>query len=663
MANVDMEPNADIEFESHEAAYGFYKEYAKSMGFGTAKLSSRRSRASKEYIDAKFSCIRYGNKQHSDDAVNPRPSPKIGCKASLHVKRKPDGKWHVYNFVKEHNHDLIPERIHLFRSHRDGDTLKNDSRTRRQKVLAVPSKQFSSCENINCLESYVRTQREKGRKLSLEAGDPQILLELFMNMQEEDPRFFYAVDLNEEHCLRNAFWVDAKGMDDYTKFGDVLSFETSYFTNKYKLPLVLFIGVNHHIQPILLGCALIGDGTVYTYIWLLKTWLMAMGGQAPRVILTDQNNALKAAISAVLLGTRHCLSLWHVLEVIPLRLEYMSLWLDGLMEKFHKCVFRSWTEEEFTNRWLKLIEKFKLDEDEWMRSLYEDRFLWVPVFLRSVSFAGLSTPSRAESLNSLFDKYINAETSIGDFVQLYKVLQEDKLEQEAKSQFDAWHEEPELMSPSPFEKQMSLVYTHEIFKKFQVEVLGAAACHLKKNKEEGPIITYDVKDFEVDQDFLVQWNESASEICCSCCFFEYRGYLCRHAIVVLQMSGVFSIPLKYVLQRWTNVALSRHGIIENLDDVQAKVRRYNDLCRRAIILGEEGSLSEDSYNHAVSAIKAALKQCAMVNNPAENVSKSMTYSVQTTNGNVNREERHDGDSTSNSLGPAPPVNKRSKARK
>ena len=76
MDNAIIEPRDDMEFDSHEDAYTFYKEYAKSVGFGTAKLSSRRSRASREFIDAKFSCIRYGNKQQSDDAINPRPSPK-----------------------------------------------------------------------------------------------------------------------------------------------------------------------------------------------------------------------------------------------------------------------------------------------------------------------------------------------------------------------------------------------------------------------------------------------------------------------------------------------------------------------------------------------------------------------------------------------------------
>ncbi|XP_062172709.1 protein FAR1-RELATED SEQUENCE 4 isoform X2 [Alnus glutinosa] len=624
MDNTIIEPRDDMEFDSHEAAYMFYKEYAKSVGFGTAKLSSRRSRASREFIDAKFSCIRYGNKQQSDDAINPRPSPKIGCKASMHVKRRQNGKWYIYSFVKEHNHELLPSQVHFFRSHRNVDPLKSDVRVRRRKNLGAGSKLFSAYQNVDCLESYMRNQNDKGRSLVLEPGDAQILLEHFMHMQEENPKFFYAVDLNEEHRLRNVFWVDAKGMEDYTTFCDVVSFDTTYFTNKYKMPLVFFIGVNHHIQPTLLGCALIADETFYTFVWLMQTWFIAMEERAPRVILTDQNNAIKAAIKAVFPGTRHCYCLWHVLEKIPRQLEFLCMWNNNFMLKFNKCISKSWTEEEFEKRWWKLLDRFNLREIEWVQTLYEDRKHWVPTFMKDISFAGLVTNLRSESLSSWFDKYVQGETSLREFIERYRVILEDRFEEEAKVNFDAWHETPELKSPSPFEKQMSLVYTHEIFKKFQVEVLGVAACHLKKENEDETKTTYTVKDFEDNQNYMVEWNESKSDIYCSCRSFEYKGYLCRHTIVVLQMSGVFSIPSKYVLQRWTNTARSRHAIGERLDEVQSKVRRYNDLCRRAIILGEEGSLSQESYNLALCAIKEALKQCTTVNNSVENDSRTMT---------------------------------------
>lgn len=623
-----MEPRDDMEFESHEAAYSFYKEYARSMGFGTAKLSSRRSRASKEFIDAKFSCIRYGNKQQSDDAINPRPSPKIGCKASMHVKRGKNGKWFVYSFVKDHNHELLPEQAHFFRSHRDADPLKSDQ-LRKRKNLALVSKSCNAYQSFDSLENCLRNPHDKGRRLVLEAGDAQMLLEHLMQMQEENPKFFYAVDLNEEHRLRNIFWVNSKGVEDYTKFGDVVSIDTSYFTNKYKIPLVLFIGVNRHIQPTLFGCALIADDTVFTFVWLIQTWFIAMGERAPQLILSDQDNALKAAVAEVLPGTRHCFSLWHILDKIPRQLEYPSLWHDDFMVKFHKCIFRSWTEAEFEKRWWKLLERFNLREVEWVQLLYQDRLLWAPTFMRDISFVGLSTASRSESLSSWFDKYIHGETSLREFIEKYKVILEDMYEEEAKADFDAWHETPELKSPSPFEKQMSLVYTHEIFKKFQVEVLGAAACHLKKEHGDERAAKYTVKDFEENQNYAVEWSESRSSIYCSCRSFEYKGYLCRHAVIVLQMSGCFIIPSTYVLQRWTRAALSRHVIDEKLEEIASKVRRYNDLCRRAIILGEEGSISQESYNVALHAMKEAMKQCANVNNLVERETPHIDSSIVT----------------------------------
>ncbi|VFQ64913.1 unnamed protein product [Cuscuta campestris] len=605
-----------MEFDSHEAAYEFYRGYAKSVGFGTAKASSRRSRVSKEFIDAKFSCTSYGNKQQSDDVINPRPSPKIGCKASMHVKRRQNGKWYIHSFVKEHNHDLWLAHVHRFRSHMSADPITSGPKIRRKKVLSAVSNQYDTYQFSSSLDNIFRNQNGRGRSLALEEGDAQILLEFFVHMQEANPKFFYAVDLNEEHRLRNVFWVDAKGMDDFAHFSDVVSFDVSYFTNKFRIPLVFFIGVNNHIQPVLLGCALIADETIHTFLWLLKAWCLAMGGQGPRVLLTDQSIAIKGAVSAVFPDTCHYFSLWCVLEKIPKYLDYLSLWHDLFIAKFCKCIHRSCAEEKFEKRWWKLLDRFSLREDEWMQSLYEDRKCWVPTFMRGVSFAGLSAASRDESMNSFLDKYIHADTSLREFIGKYKLTLEDRYEEEAKANFDSWHETVELKSPSPFEKQLSVLCTSEIFKKFQVEVLGAAACHLRKEKDD-TTMTYAVKDFENDQDFSVEWTESKLEVYCSCHLFEYKGFLCRHAIVVLQMSGVFKIPDKYILQRWSNVAKSRFPISENLEDVESKVRRYNDLCRRAIILGEEGSLSLESYNVAMSAIKEAIGQCATVNGTAQ----------------------------------------------
>ncbi|KAK2646290.1 hypothetical protein Ddye_021485 [Dipteronia dyeriana] len=65
----------------------------------------------------------------------------------------------------------------------------------------------------------------------------------------------------------NVFWVDARRRALYKEFGDALTFDSTYLTNKYDIPFVAFVGVNHHGQSTLFGCGLISNEDTETYIW------------------------------------------------------------------------------------------------------------------------------------------------------------------------------------------------------------------------------------------------------------------------------------------------------------------------------------------------------------------------------------------------------------
>ncbi|KAJ6967667.1 hypothetical protein NC653_035786 [Populus alba x Populus x berolinensis] len=82
--DTNLEPLSGMEFESHGAAYSFYQEYARSMGFNTAIQNSRRSKTSREFIDAKFACSRQ-TKQDPENGTSRRLCSKTDCKASMHV--------------------------------------------------------------------------------------------------------------------------------------------------------------------------------------------------------------------------------------------------------------------------------------------------------------------------------------------------------------------------------------------------------------------------------------------------------------------------------------------------------------------------------------------------------------------------------------------------
>ncbi|KAJ6304442.1 hypothetical protein OIU77_018161 [Salix suchowensis] len=580
-------PQIGLKFETKEAAYAFYRDYALSVGFGITIKASRRSKKNGKFIDVKIACSRFGSKRESSVTVNPRSCTKTNCKAGMHMKRTEDDKWVINNFVKEHNHEICKE---------DYDNATG-RRNKQSGAVACP---------------------KKGLQLALDEEDVKVMLEYFMCMQAENPIFFYAIDLDHEKRMRNVFWIDAKGRHDYHSFCDVVFFDTFYVSSKYKLPFVPIIGVNNHSQFLLLGCALIGEHSASSFLWLMHTWLKAVGGQAPKVVITDQEGFLNEAVVDVFPDTRHYYSLWHVLSKIPENLSPVVNQSE-IMLKFNKCIYQSQTDEQFEKRWWKMVDKFELREDEWVHSLYENRIKWVPIFIRDISLAGMSTTERSGSIASFFEKYIHREAVFKEFMEQYKAFLDDGYEMEAKAEFETQNKQPALRSLSSFEKQASTLYTEAIFKKFQVEVLGIVSCRLQKESEDEATINFRVDDFEEHQNFLVSWNKSTLDICCICRSFEYRGYLCKHAILVLQVSGVSNIPPHYILKRWTKGAKINHTVDKVSNSLHYRVQRFNDLCKQAIKLGKEASLSKEAYDIAVRTLEEVLENCVGLNNSAKSV--------------------------------------------
>lgn len=66
-------------------------------------------------------------------------------------------------------------------------------------------------------------------------------------------------------------------MKYYAEYGDCVSFNTTYMTNKCNLRFALFVGVTTHGHTYFLGCAFICDETIKTFKWLFETFIEIMG--------------------------------------------------------------------------------------------------------------------------------------------------------------------------------------------------------------------------------------------------------------------------------------------------------------------------------------------------------------------------------------------------
>ena len=67
----------------------------------------------------------------------------------------------------------------------------------------------------------------------------------------------------------------------------------------------------------MLHAALIVDEKIESYEWVFETFLKAMDGAAPRLIVTDEDQSMKVAIEQIMPNTIHRLCMWHIMRKLP----------------------------------------------------------------------------------------------------------------------------------------------------------------------------------------------------------------------------------------------------------------------------------------------------------------------------------------------------------
>ncbi|KAJ0075632.1 hypothetical protein Patl1_34586 [Pistacia atlantica] len=157
---------------------------------------------------------------------------------------------------------------------------------------------------------------------------------------------------------------------------------------------------------------------------------------------------------------------------------------------------------------------------------------------------------------------------------------------------------------------------------FEREIDGMYSCFSTRHMNaEGPIVTYIVKEeFEVDGSrrdsrvFDVLYNPSEMEVLCVCGMFNFRGYLCRHILSVLNQNGVLEIPSHYILSRWRK-DIKRSYVLDHSCsgiNINNPVHRYDHLYKHIVHVVEEGRKSEDRHKVTIQALDEILKNLHLV---------------------------------------------------
>ncbi|KAM7253946.1 hypothetical protein ACFE04_031628 [Oxalis oulophora] len=153
--------------------------------------------------------------------------------------------------------------------------------------------------------------------------------------------------------------------------------------------------------------------------------------------------------------------------------------------------------------------------------------------------------------------------------------------------------------------------------KIQTEVSMMSSCiSITQAPNNGSILTYHVK--EEDEAGIktseVVYDRDGSEVRCICSCFNFNGYLCRHALCILDYNSVEEIPIQYILSRWRKDCKRLYipDLGSDSVDITNPVQWFDHLYRRAMQVVEEGMISQDHYMVAWQAFKESLNKVRLV---------------------------------------------------
>ncbi|XP_071688304.1 protein FAR1-RELATED SEQUENCE 5-like [Rutidosis leptorrhynchoides] len=580
--NVDKSllPAFGMVFDSIDLSYNFYKEYAVNGGFEVRKSSSKRG-----FDDFGNSLVRYKyflcSKQGSNEEILHKPEDvsttddifdmNADCFGEVNTLTYVDDnvgyrvkQTQPIQFVKAHNHILVhPHHIKHLKSQR---RLNNS-----QKSFLFKLNQAG----IGPCRGYRILGKVKG-------GDEDVGCSKWE--------------------LAGAFWADQALKENYKVFGDVVSFDSTFRTNKYDMKFIPFTGIDNQKKCVTFGAALLAKEDADSYKWLCEAFKKAFP-EEPQIVLTDQDPSMIVAIEAVFKKARHILCMWHIGPAVS-NVGFKDsisqiVWIDKL------------DPDEFVNRWVSIVARYKLEDNEWLNEMFNLRRIWIPTYFRYWDMSGLiCTSSRSESENHMFQQLMSNSSTLVEFISFFETAMQIQRQVQSTKNPESRYVIPKVVIDYEIEQHAVQLYTRKFFGEVQGQIKAASRyCMNYKVDRKNGFTEYTVMDRSVTNNGLannldkagnprafdeyipavsvVKFSEKSKEVSCDCRLFERIGYFCRHILYVLMMTNVKVIPNKYVMKRWCIDAITLKDPNTYFDSNQVRSSEEFEYSKAAVIIAKE----------------------------------------------------------------------------
>ena len=165
----------------------------------------------------------------------------------------------------------------------------------------------------------------------------------------------------DSDTVTDLFWAHPVSLDLLRTFPHVLVMDSTYKTNRYRMPLLEIVGVTPTEMTFSVATVYLMKEKTDNYTWALNILRSVMDVKfLPSVIVTDRELALMNAIGTVFPTARHLLCRWHISKNVTTNCKKLfegnEKWQKFLLG-WNTIVYSS-TEQEYTDHCATLLKEF-----------------------------------------------------------------------------------------------------------------------------------------------------------------------------------------------------------------------------------------------------------------------------------------------------------------
>ncbi|QHN78318.1 Protein FAR1-RELATED SEQUENCE [Arachis hypogaea] len=150
--------------------------------------------------------------------------------------------------VLHHSHPCCPSKAEMLKQHRELSMSVRRTIENNEEAGIRPSKTYQSFvaaagghRELNFIEKDVRNYITREVRNVSEQEDAKEFRKYLLRMKEKNQNFFFELELEDDQLIKLAFWADARSRAAFEYFRDVISFDTTYNTNRYNLVCGSFV--------------------------------------------------------------------------------------------------------------------------------------------------------------------------------------------------------------------------------------------------------------------------------------------------------------------------------------------------------------------------------------------------------------------------------------